>query len=66
MESDAAYRTIGKVISSQKPSAPTTVFGTAEKKNQDKILAEEPFMKLISGGKEGQGPAAYLPSRYFN
>jgi len=23
-------------------------------------------MKTITGGKEGQGPAAYLPSRYTN
>lgn len=49
--SGAGYSTIGKVIVSQKPSAPSAVFGTAEKKHQDKLLAEEPFMKVITGGR---------------
>lgn len=30
------------------------------------MLSEERFMKTITAGKEGTGPASYLPSRYIN
>ena len=33
MQTDSAYTTIGKVIPSQKPSAPRATFGHSERKN---------------------------------
>lgn len=41
MQTDSAYTSMGKVIPSQKPSAPFATFGTAEKKKQDKLMAEK-------------------------
>ncbi len=66
MQSTSPYTTIGEVIPSHMVTAPRAIFGTADKTTQAKMLAEERFMKTITGGKEGVGPAAYLPSRYTN
>ena len=56
---------MGKVVPSQKPSAPRATFGTSERKKQNKLMAEKELLAVTVQGKEGQGPAAYLPSRYF-
>ena len=39
MQTDSAYTTIGKVIPSQKPSAPRATFGHSERKNLQKLLS---------------------------
>ena len=64
MQTDSAYTSMGKVIPSQKPSAPRTTFGSFERKNQNKLMSEEALLKVTVRGREGQGPATYLPSRY--
>lgn len=63
MQTDQAYTSIGKMVPSQKPSAPRATFGKFEKSKFNKQLEEKQFMKAYTG-REGQGPAAYLPSRY--
>lgn len=39
MQTDSAYNTIGRVIPSQKPSAPRATFGNSERKNLTKLLS---------------------------
>lgn len=41
MQTYSAYTTIGKVIPSQKPSAPRATFGHSERKNMQKLISEE-------------------------
>ena len=61
---DSAYTSMGKVIPSQKPSAARATFSTAERKKQNKLMAQKQLLAITVQGKQGQGPAAYLPSRY--
>lgn len=39
MELDSAYTSMGKVIPSQKPSAPRATFGSSERKKQNKLMS---------------------------
>ena len=62
MQNTSPYSSIGNVVPSQKPSAARTTFGHSERSNAKKLVSEGPIMKVIVGGKEGNGPASYFPS----
>ena len=62
MQNTSPYSSIGNVIPSQKPSAPRTTFGLSERSNSKKLISEGPILKVIVGGKEGNGPVSYFSS----
>ena len=62
MQSTSAYSYTGRTIDSKKPSAPRATFGRSERTNAKKLTSERDIMKVIVGGKEGNGPASYFPT----
>lgn len=54
---------MGRMLTSQKPTAQRATFGKSERKDAKKVLEPFRMAELENIGKEGKGPAAYLPPR---
>jgi hypothetical protein len=64
MKSPNLYSSIGKMLSSQKPTSQRATFGKSERKDSKKVLEPFRMAEIENVGKESKGPAAYLPPRY--
>jgi hypothetical protein len=55
---------MGKMIDSKKPTSKRATFGKAERDSQRKVVEPFKMAEHDNYGKEGKGPAAYLPPSY--
>ena len=65
LESKNLYSSVGKMVSSQKPTASRATFGKAERKEAKKVLEPARMAEIDNLGKTSKGPGAYLPPRHM-